>query len=309
MKRQIAFILLFFCLISFSNRAQDLEPRFLSTAPLKTNFTGLVYGYSHGDILLNSQQIEGLNAKLNSLTTYYGRSFKLFNKPAKVDAVVPYGFGKLNALVSQVDTTAYRNGFLDPALRVSIILIGDKALNLNEFAKREQKKIKFGAAFKVKLPLGRYDETKAINLGTNIWAFQLKTAVSYQPINKLLFEFHVASWFFTENTSYYNGNTLSQDPLLSAQLHVIYLLNPKFWLSGSIGQVAFGETSINDVEQDNNQNNSKYGLTASYKLKKYGSLKFVITNGLRTAYGTSFTTALLGYSFVWFDKNKSRPKE
>ena len=90
-------ILLFFCLNGLTFQAQDLEPRFLSSVPLKTNFSGFVYGYSAGDILLNSQQIEGLNAKLNSVAAFYGRSFKLFNKPAKFDVAVPYAFGKLNA--------------------------------------------------------------------------------------------------------------------------------------------------------------------------------------------------------------------
>ena len=304
-KNKINLILLFFCLNSLAIQAQDLEPRFLSSVPLKTNFAGLVYGYSDGDILLNAQQIEGLNAKLNSVAVFYGRSFKLFNKPAKFDVVVPYAFGKLNALVSQVDTTAYRNGLVDPTLRVSIILIGDKALNLQEFAKREVKKFKMGASFKVKAPLGKYDETKLINLGANRWGFQIKTAASYQPSKKIILELHIDSWFFTENTSFNNGNNLSQKPLLTTQLHIAYLFNPKFWISGSLGQIALGETSINGIEQDNNQKNSRYGFTASYKLNKLGSLKFSVTNGLYIASGANFTTALMGYSFAWFDKNKT----
>ena len=288
---------------SLTFQAQDLEPRFLSSLPLKTNFSGLVYGYSYGDILLNAQEIEGLSAKLNSVVAFYGRSFIFFNKPAKFDIAVPYAFGKLNALVSQVDSTAYRNGLVDPTLRISIILIGDKALNLQEFAKRDIKKFKMGASFKIKAPLGSYDETKLINIGANRWAFQLKTSASYQPSNKIILELHIDSWFFTENSSFNNGNKLTQKPLLTTQLHMAYLFNPKFWISGSIGQVALGETSINGIEKDNNQKNSRYGFTASYKLNKLGSLKFSVTNGLYTASGASFTTALLGYSFVWFDKN------
>lgn len=296
------FILLFFCLNSITLQAQDLEPRFLSSVPMKTNFTGLVYGYSYGDILLNAQEIEGLNAKLNTLAAFYGRSFKLFNKPAKIDVALPYAFGKLNALVSQSDTTAYRNGLVDPTIRVSIILVGEKALNLQEFATRDIKKFKMGVAFKVKAPFGEYDETKLINLGANRWGFQLKTAASFQASKKIILELHLDSWFFTKNSSFNNGNTLEQDPLLSAQFHMAYLLNSKFWISGSIGQIAWGETIINGVKQENNQRNSRYGFTASYKIKKLGSLKFSITNGLYTSSGNNFTSFLLGYSFLWFDK-------
>ncbi|PHS64129.1 MAG: hypothetical protein COB12_08315 [Flavobacterium sp.] len=300
----VAIVCYCFLIVSANSFAQDLEPRFLSSVPLKTNYSGIVYGYSSGDILLNAQEIEGLNAKLNSVAVFYGHSFKILNKPAKYDVVLPYAFGKLNALVSQVDTTVYKNGFIDPTIRLSVILIGDQALNLKEFAQRDVKKFKLGTAFKVKAPLGRYDETKLINLGANRWAFQLKVAASYQPVKKIILELHIDSWFFTENSSFYSGNKLTQKPLLTTQLHIAYLFNPKFWISGSIGQVALGETSINGVEQDNNQENSRYGFTASHKIGKLGSLKFALTNGLYTGSGANFTTALLGYSFVWFGKNK-----
>jgi len=296
------FGLILFC-ASNKIQAQDLEPRFLSSMPLKANFAGLAYNYSFGDILLNAQQIENLNARLNTVAAYYGHSFKLFNKLAKVDALVPYSSGTFNALVEKIDTTAYRNGLNDPTIKLSIILIGEQPLNPHEFAKRERKKFKMGAAFKVKPPLGQYDDSKIINLGANRWGFQFKAASSYQFSKKIVIEVQIDSWFFTENTSYYNGNTLAQKPLLSAQLHMAYIFNPRLWVSGSIGQVAIGETSINGIEQDNNQDSSKFGLTASYKLKKTGSIKLIATKGLYTSLGTNFRTILIGYSFLWFDKN------
>ena len=289
-------------------QAQDLEPRFLSSVPLKTNFAGTAYGYSDGDILLNAQEIKNLNAKLNSVAGFYGRSFKLLNKPAKFDIVGTYSFGNLNTLVSKVDTTVYKNGLHDPTLRLSMILIGDKALSIKEFKDREKKKFKLGTALKIKVPLGQYDDTKLINMGANRWGFQVKVAGSYLLTKKIVLELHLDSWFFTENTSFNNGNTLSQKPLLSTQLHVAYIFNSKFWLSASIGQVAYGETSINNIEQDNNQENSKYGITGSYRLNKLGSLKLVVTNGLYTSGGADFTTYLLGYTFIWFDKNKAKNK-
>ena len=306
-KRLNAFALILIgMLFVFPLQAQDLEPRFLSSVPLKTNFAGTAYGYSSGDILLNAQEIENLNAKLNSVVGFYGRSFKMFNKSAKFDIVNTYSFGNLNALVSKVDSTVYKNGLHDPAFRISIIFIGEEALNLKEFAKREKKNFKLGAALKIKAPFGQYDDTKLINMGANRWGFQVKVAGSYLVSKKIVLELHVDSWFFTENTSFNNGNSLSQKPLLSSQLHVAYIFNPKLWISASIGQVAYGETSINNIEQDNNQENSKYGITGSYRLNKLGSLKLVVTNALYTVDGADFTTYLLGYSFIWFDRNKMK---
>lgn len=300
------FLILFLASLCFCNKktyAQDLEPRFLSSVPLKINFAGIVYGYSSGNVLLNAQEIENLNAKMNTIVAFYGRSFKLFDKLGKFDIVAPYSFGSLNALVSNVDTTAYRNGFNDFSFRVSMILIGEEALDLKGFVKREKKKFKLGTAFKIKAPFGKYDNTKLINLGANRWGFQIKVASSYAVTQKFILELHVDSWFFTENKSFFNGNTLKQKPLLSTQLHIAYIFNPKLWASASIGQVAWGETSVNGVSKKNNQKNSKFGASISYKTGKKSSLKASLTNGLYTGSGADFTTALLGYSFVWFDKN------
>lgn len=296
----IAFIILF----SLNGKAQDLEPRFLSSVPLGTNFAALVYGYSSGDILLNSLEIEGLNARLNSIGVGYGRSMKLFNKPAKFDAAVPYSFGDLNALVNKVDTTVYKSGFMDPTFRISMILIGEKPLNIKEFSSREIKKFKLGTSFKVRFPFGKYEDEKTINLGANRWGFQLKVAGSYFVTKKLLMELHVDSWFFTENNSYIGDNSLKQEPLLSTQLHVAYIFNPKIWASASIGQVAFGETSVNGVPKQNNQKNSKYGATFSYRMGKFSSLKVAVTDGLFTYSQADFTTFLVGYTILWFDKMK-----
>ncbi|PCI09747.1 MAG: hypothetical protein COB73_04865 [Flavobacteriaceae bacterium] len=294
--------ILLFYLISIKINAQDLEPRFLSSVPNHTNFIGLVYGFSSGGIYLDSQEIEGLRADLNTTTTFYGRSFKLFNKPGKFDIVVPYSFGNLNALVSGVDTTVYKNGFHDPTFRISMILVGDKALDIKDFAKREIKKFKLGTAFKVRTPIGRYDDAKLINLGANRWGFQFKVASSYKVTKRIVIELHVDSWFFTKNNSFFNGNTLQQKPLLSAQIHVAYIFGPKLWASASIGQVALGGSKINDVDQNNNLVNSKYAGTVSYRVSKLGSLKAIFTNGLYVGRGADFTTALLSYTFVWFDK-------
>ena len=109
-----------------------------------------------GNILLNSLEIENLTAKLSTVLAFYGRSFKLFDKPAKFDIVVPYSFGELNALLNKVDTTAQKYGFMDPTFRISMILVGDEALNIQNFASREIKKFKLGTSFKIRAPLGKY---------------------------------------------------------------------------------------------------------------------------------------------------------
>ena len=108
---------------------------------------------------------------MHSVVLVYVRSLKLFNKPTKIDATIPYSFAKFNGLYKGEDAERFRNGFGDPIFRISMILIGDQPLLPKEFAQRKISKFKLGVALKIRPPLGQYDNTKFINLGANRWAF------------------------------------------------------------------------------------------------------------------------------------------
>lgn len=294
---------MYFTTITLSAISQDLEPRFLSAIPTGGNFAIASYGYSSGNILLdNTLPIEDLNARLNSVIVGYARSFKLLNKLAKFDVVLPYSFGQYSGVVTDIDSSVYRNGFGDPLLRFSLILIGHKPVGVSEFMQQGDNKFKLGATFRMRLPLGQYDPEKFLNLGANRWGFKLGVAGSYTVKKKLIFEGHLNTWLFTENKAFFNGNTLYQKPLLSAQLHVTYLMNPRLWFAVSFGRSGLGETVINGIEKNNTQNDSRFGVAFAYKVNKHNSLKLAFTSGITTRYGADFTTILLAYQFMWFDK-------
>jgi len=305
-KSRNLFFIFFVLFLVFESKAQDLEPRFLSAMPTGGNFAIASYGFSTGNILVdNSLPIEDLNAKLNILAIGYARSFKLFNRLAKFDAIVPFSFGKFEGVVSQIDSSTSRTGFADPLFRLSIILVGGKAMGLNEYFKSEPKKFKLGLSFRVRAPLGQYDPTIFINLGANRWAFKGVIAASYTIKKKLTFEGHLVSWFFTENKTFFNGNTLYQKPVLGAQLHISYVFKPGIWLAVSAGATGLGKTVVNGVEQDNLQRNSRFGVAFAYRLSRQHALKIAFTSGVSTRYGANFTTLLIAYQFMWFDKNKN----
>lgn len=283
--------------------AQDLEPRYLSDVPIGLNVMLATYGYSSGNILLdNSLPIEDLDAKLNTLGVAYVRSFKMFNKLTKFDAILPYSFAKFSGVVNSIDSSTTRNGFGDPLIRLSMIFIGAQPLGAREFMQRDAKKFKLGAQVRLRLPLGHYDPTKLINLGANRWALKVGVAGSYSIGKKLIMEAHVSSWFFTENEDFFNGNSLKQKAMLGAQLHVTYVFKPGVWAAVSFGDIGFGETILNDVEQNNKQNTSRAGAAFAYKINKAHGLKFAITSGVTARYGANFTTLLLAYQFMWFGK-------
>ena len=282
--------------------SQDLEPGFLSAMPTGSNIGIASYGYSQGEILLdNTLPIEDLNSKLSIIGLGYFRSFKLFNRLAKFDVVVPYAIGDYEALLEGEEAATTKNGFGDPLVRISMILIGVDPLKPQEFFKKEQKKFKLGFALRAKVPLGQYESEKLINLGGNRRALKASLAGSYTIKNKLVLETHVSGWFFEENDNFYGGTISKQAPLWGLQFHATYIFKPGIWLAASVGGVRGGMTKINGEEQSSMKNN-RYGLAFAYRLNNKNSLKAAYTNGLFTASGADFNTYLIAYQFLWFDK-------
>jgi outer membrane putative beta-barrel porin/alpha-amylase len=284
--------------------SQDLEPRALSMVPTGGNFAVSSYAYSNGNILIDENiPIEDLTANLHSLVVAYLRSFKLFNRVAKFDAVLPYSLGKWNAIVSNRDTSTSRSGLGDPMARISMILIGGPTLSPGEFAQHDLSRFRLGVFFRVRVPLGEYNNTKLINLGSNRWAFKTGVGVSYR-VNKFVFEAYANAWLFTDNKEFLVDNVVSQATVLTFQGHVTYLMKKGKWLAISLGQSGLGETQLNDIPQDNTQNSWKFGIAFALPLTNNQTLKFAFTNGLSTKFGADFNTLVIAYQFMWFDKAK-----
>ncbi len=249
--------------------AQDLEPRMLSSLPVRGNFAIVSYGYSRGNILVdNSLPIDNLTSSLNNIVVGYARSFRLFGRLAKFDAVIPYSFAHFSGEVAEIDTTTRRNGFGDPLFRISMILVGTKALDVSEYNKVPQKNFNLGIQFRIRPPIGQYYSDKLLNLGANRWAFKLGMAASYTVKKKLIIEGHFTSWLFTANNNYWNGNVIKQKPMISGQLHLSYVFKPGFWLAVSFGAGGLGKTTLNDVPQDDAQQNTRYGVALAYRRGK-----------------------------------------
>mgnify|MGYP006396401755 CR=1 FL=1 len=294
-------------LLSCVTYAQDLEPRVLSEAPTGMNVVLGSYAYSTGNVLLDSSlPLEDAETKIHSMVFAYARSFKMWGLPTKFDAIIPYAFGNYSGILEDVEASTDRNGLADPSFRISTTFLGAEAKPPWEFAKRKKNPFRMGAVLRVRVPLGQYEQERLINLGTNRFGLKLGLAASYTFWDKLIFELHANSWFFTKNKKYFGDNTLAQDPLLSFQTHITYLFGPRFWTALSLGRSALGETSLNGEERNDLQNNSRAGLTFSYRVHPQHSLKFATSTGVTTRYGADFTSFVVAYQFLWFDKPKQK---
>src|SRR6516225_1135923 len=84
------FLALFLC---NSIQAQDLEARSYSVVPKGMHAAALAYTYSKGDVVSDfTSPVQNLDVTTSMLNLAYVQTFALFNKLARIQAVLPYGF-------------------------------------------------------------------------------------------------------------------------------------------------------------------------------------------------------------------------
>ena len=267
--------------------AQELEPGFYQNAPLRMNSAVLGYTYSTGNILFDAAlPVEGAHAKTNTVALGYLRTIGIFGRSAKVDVQVPIGWGDFEGYLAGVFRTRSPSGFADPRLRFSVNLFGAPALERKDFGSYHPSTI-VGMGAQVVLPLGQYDPARLINLGANRWAFRAEAGASHTR-KRWFLDVVGGSWFFTENTDYYGGSTVSQQPLPFVKGDVLYTFRRGLWAALSYGVASGGKTSINGAPATNLQRNNRLAATFAYPLNPSTSFQLKYTSGLATRLGADF---------------------
>jgi hypothetical protein len=293
-RRAILCPVLFFSLAE----AQDLEPRFLSPAPVGMNFVLVSYGYTEGNILFDqSLPLEDVEAVMHSIIPAYARSIDFFGLSGRATVMLPLATCTWRANVFGRDSSTVRNGLMDPMIAFSFNFIGAPALTPAEFARNQSNTI-MGFSLKVRPPLGQYNENKFFNLSSGRWQINPRLGLA-QTIRRFTIEGYVDAWFFTINHKFYHGNTLEQEPMYALQMHFVYHVKPGFWGSVSYGRIYGGETILNGVAKHNEQDNDRLGATLVYPLGKAQSLKAIFTSGVTTRAGSDFDIFVLAWQYRW----------
>jgi hypothetical protein len=289
-------------LLAATASAQELEPRAFSPSPIGTNFAVAAFTHASGDVSLDpSVPITNVQANINVYSVGYAYTFGLLGHSANVAIAVPYFRAGVSGNVEEVgQREADRTGMGDIGMRFAMTLIGGPALTPEEFAHRTPGTV-LGVDLKVRAPTGQYDPSKLINIGNNRWAFKPEIGLS-QPIGNWFTDAIAGVWVFTDNTNYFGGNTRSQEPLYSLQLDVGYEFRPGLWLSANGTYYTGGETSINGVQGQDRQQNTRYGITASAPLGTGWSTKFGWSKGLATRIGGSFEEYTFALQYYWFTR-------
>jgi hypothetical protein len=261
------------------------------------------FSRSSGDISFDPTiPIENASASFDAVAVAVGQTFGVFGRQALFTAALPYAWGNASGDVGEGRQSIYRSGLTDVKARVSVNLMGVPAMTPRQFAERSHDHTIIATSLTMTAPAGQYSNTKLINLGTNRWSFKPEIGVSY-PVKKLDLDLYAGAWFFTENRSFYTGqSTRAQEPLTTIQAHVSYTLRRRTWLAFDATWYGGGATMVNGGAPTARQGNSRLGGTVSLPLSQRQSMKVSYSSGVTGRIGTSFNTISVAWQYVWIDR-------
>lgn len=256
------------------------------------------YGHAEGGVATDpSIPLENANLRTHSTVFAYARSFEVGGQSGKFDLIVPYGWVSGTAEFAGQPREREVSGFGDPKLRFSLNFYGAPALSLPDFASYRQDLI-VGASVQVSVPSGQYDADKLVNIGTNRWFVKPEIGFS-KAWGPWTLELATAATFFADNDDFLGGKTREQDPIYSVQGGLIYGFRNGIWVALNGTYFTGGRATVDGVEGDNLQKNSRGGVTVALPVDRNHSVKLYATTGISTRIGTDSDTIGIAWQYRW----------
>ena len=279
-------------------RAQDIEPRAYSNAPIGVNFLIAGVAATRGGLSFDpALPIESPSLKTGSAVLGYARVIELWGQSAKVDVIVPYTWLSGDAIYAGQPVERVVDGQTDIAFRLNANLYGAPAMGLREFAAYEQDVI-VGASLRVIAPAGQYDNTRVVNIGGNRWSFKPEIGVS-KAVGPWTLELAAAATFYTDNDDFNGGKTRSQDNIYTAQAHLIRSFASGIWGSVSATYFMGGRTTIDGERANDLQQNWRLGGTLSFPVDRHNSVKLYASSGVSDRTGNDFDLLGIAWQHRW----------
>ena len=279
-------------------RAQDIEPRAYSNAPVGVNFLIAGYAYSHGGLSLDpSLPVTDARLESSAAVLAYARVLDLWGVSGKFDAIVPYA--SLSGTADYAGQPVQRSihGLANPAFRISANLIGAPALTLQEFAAYRQDLV-VGVSVQVGVPLSQYDPTRLLNIGTHRWSVKPEFGVS-KAIGSWTIEGQAAVTFYGDNADFFGGSTRTQEPLYALQGHVVHSFRSGIWAAFDVTYFAGGRSSIDGAAKNDLQQNWRVGATLAIPVNRRNSIKLAASSGVSARTGNNFDLVAVAWQYRW----------
>jgi hypothetical protein len=287
-------------MISNRTRSQELEPRSYAVVPTGLHAMALSYTFSSGNVIMaGSSPLQNLDVTNSVFNLGYVQTFTFFDKLARVAVSLPFGFLNGTATFQGLDTAGSRTGFYDGRIKFGVNLFGSPALAPLDFQKFQEHTV-FGASVVISVPVGQYYPSKLINLGSNRWGFKPELGLSHRE-GRLFYEIYSGIWMYTKNTNYFKSYVQQENNLFSFQAHVDYTFKHGKYLALNGGYADGGESSLNGMEQHDEEQNWRLGVTFSSPIfNKHQSIKAMLNTGIATKAGQNYTAITIVYQYNWY---------
>jgi hypothetical protein len=280
------FWLFLFGLLSSHVRAQEIEARAYSNAPIGISFiTGGLAQAKSSSYTLTSQVVS-----LTHVIDVAGQSGRL-------SLVVPYAELSGTGTISGQVINASAEGLSDPMIKASVNLYGAPALTPSQFKSYQQDLI-IGASLAASIPWGKYNSNQMVNVGANRSVIQPGVGAS-QAVGPWRLELAGMAMIYTSNTNYLGSNTLSQNPMYSTETHVIYYFPNTAWISGDATYFFGGQTFINGNPANGPQENWRFGSTLSYPVNLHNAIRLTGSTGVYSRTNTSYNALGISWQYRW----------
>jgi len=255
------------CLLPTISNAQEIEARTYSNAPIGINF-----------ISAGVVQAKTSSYRLTSEVTSMTHIFDAGGQSGKLTLVLPYAQFSGSKKISGQTIISSTEGLSDPVIKAAVNLYGAPALTLDEF-KNYQQDLIVGVSLAASIPWGKYNDNQLVNVGANRWFVQPGLGVS-QAVGPWRFELAGAGIFYSNNTDFMGGNSLSQSPMYVSQTHAIYYFQNTAWISVDATYSQGGQTYLNGNAISGTQENWRFGSTLSYPVNKHNSIRLSVSTGV-----------------------------
>lgn len=285
-------------LASLTARAQDIEPRAYSNAPVGVNFAIVGLAGTRGGLAFDpASDLKNPDLKTESLVFAYARTLDLGGLSGKFDAILPYAALDGTATYRGQPVERHVDGLVDPRFRLSVNFLGAPALGLKEFRSYRQDLI-VGASLQVGVPLGQYDRTRLVNIGNNRWLFKPELGAS-KALGAWTLEGKLAASLYTDNKDFFGGQRREQENIYSLQGNAIYNFPSGVWASADVTWQTGGRTTLNGVRGNDLQQNWRVGATIAIPVDARHSLKLHASSGVSARTGNNFDAISLLWQYRW----------
>ncbi|MFB3104618.1 MAG: transporter, partial [Pseudomonadales bacterium] len=251
----------------------------------------------------SSIPVADVEGEIDAVLVSYSRGLEIAGKSALLTLAVPYANVALEGLYLGQPASGERQGMGDPFIRFAVNFYGAPALAPEEYAAYRQKTI-VGASIAVGVPVGRYDEDRVLNIGSNRWTVIGQIGASHQ-MRKWTVEASLGFAWFSDNDDLLETNTIEQDPIGLFRSTVLYHITRRLWVGAGLLYSHGGTTRLNGIRRDDRQQNWRTGVAMSIPLARGHTLQLRTTEGVTARIGSAFRPDSASYTYSFYAPSAS----